>query len=517
MSSQAATAASCPTPNTRAIDRENVVSRILKALAWVAPGAASARLRTFAAIDAWRSYDAANRGRRGASFKRGADSANAALSTALKPLRDRSRDMSRNTWIGQRMLDVLCAHVVGTGIVVKFKDKTAQRLWNEWIKRSDVEGEIDFAGQQLAAVRAMLEGGDSLVRFVPRPLDTPGVPLRLQVLEGDFIDETRDGLVDERRVRLGVVLGEWDAREGFYIFPRHPGEAAVSVGGASGLSLSRFIPRSEFCHLFRALRPGQVRGVPLMAPMMMTARDFADLMDAVVVKARMEACIGLLITSSDGRTGLPGTVAQGEAPEPIDRLRPGMTMRFRDGETVQAFAPASTSQFEPIALSALQGIAAGGMITYDQLTGDLRRANYSSMKTGRIEHRRLVEQLQWLCVVPKLMEPVVERFLETAIMAGKLRRRVAPYTREYIMPANEPVDPLKDMQADILAVRSGRMTPQEFIASWGNDPDEVLQATADFWKAADEMGVILDTDPRRTTQTGAAQASEPEGRREDEG
>lgn len=484
------------------------MSRFLKALAWVAPDAAAARLRALAAIDAWRSYDAASRGRRGASFKRGAASANGTLATALKPLREHSRDMARNTWIGQRMLDILGAHVIGTGIVVKFKDKTVQRLWSEWIKRSDVEGELDFAGQQLAAFRAMLEAGDSLVRFVPRPLDTPGVPLRLQVLEGDFIDEGRDGEIDGRRVRLGVALGDWDVRDGFYVHPRHPGEAGVSVSGAAGLSPSRLIARTEFCHLYRPLRPGQVRGVPLMAPILMTARDFADLMDAVIVKARMEACLGLIVTSEGGGDrGLPGTVAQGEAGEPIDRMRPGMIMRFRDGETVQSFSPASSTQVEPIALVALQGIAAGGMLTYDQLTGDLRRANYSSLRAGKIEFRRLVEQLQWLCVVPKLIDPVVERFLETAMLADKLRRRNAPYERQYIMPANEPIDPKKDLEADILAVRAGRMSPQEFIASWGNDPDTVLADIADFWAAVDAKGIVLDIDPRRTTQTGAAQAT----------
>jgi capsid protein len=161
-------------------------------------------------------------------------------------------------------------------------------------------------------------------------------------------------------------------------------------------------------------------------------------------------------------------------------------------------------------LSALMGIASGGMITYDQLTGDLRRANYSSMKAGDRVLRRLVEQIQWLTLTPQLMHRVTSRFIEIAIMSGKLKARKTPYKRSYVMPAIEAVDPLKDLKADILAVRAGRMSPQEFIGAWGRDWRKVVAETREFWKEADkgDEPLILDIDPRRVDQTGKSQLTE---------
>jgi len=151
------------------------------------------------------------------------------------------------------------------------------------------------------------------------------------------------------------------------------------------------------------------------------------------------------------------------------------------------------------------GVASGAMVTYDQLTGDLRQANYSSLRAGKIEFRRLVEQLQWLCVVPMMMRPICDRFLLRAVQLGVLRERREGFAYDFVMPAVEPIDPKKDLEADILAVRSGRLSPQEFIAGWGRDWREVVDDTAAFLKIADELGLVLDIDPRKVSAGGQMQ------------
>jgi hypothetical protein len=80
------------------------------------------------------------------------------------------------------------------------------------------------------------------------------------------------------------------------------------------------------------------------------------------------------------------------------------------------------------------------------------------------------------------LDPLMERWVETAMDAGILPRRADGYPVEWIMPANEPIDPMKDMQADILAVRSGRMTWPQFVGLWGIDPDTQLDEIEDWFK-----------------------------------
>jgi capsid protein len=72
------------------------------------------------------------------------------------------------------------------------------------------------------------------------------------------------------------------------------------------------------------------------------------------------------------------------------------------------------------------------------------------------------------------------------------------------MSAPEPIDPKKDLEADILAVRAGRMSPQDFIGAWGRDWREVVADWETFLAEIDAKKLIFDLDPRQRTRTGQA-------------
>jgi capsid protein len=112
-----------------------------------------------------------------------------------------------------------------------------------------------------------------------------------------------------------------------------------------------------------------------------------------------------------------------------------------------------------------------------------------------------------------LLDPLWTRWCEAAMDAGILPRRPGGYPVEWIMPANEPIDPMKDMQADILAVRSGRMTWPQFVGAWGIDPDVQLDEIGAWFKEIDARKIVLDTDPRLalvSTKGGAKDESNTE-------
>jgi lambda family phage portal protein len=490
-----------------------------KFVSFFSPSAGLKRAGARQMLDAYsrdRDYAAAGSGRRNRGWRGRGTSATAEVGMALSVLRDRARDFTRNSWAGQRILDVMTAHVVGTGIMT-VPNTGSDRVDNryrlareEWEANSDSEGVLDYGGQQALILRSMIEGGDSVLRMIPIRLEDAGtsVPLRLQGLEGDQIDTTRDQVLDQN-VRLGVRYGQWGRREGLYLHRVHPGEMAIG-----NIEQSTYVDWKDVCHLYRPLRLGQLRGISWFAPILMTAKEIQDLMEAAIVQQRTQASFAGFLRRQPGGVN-PLAPKREESGEKVTRIEPGMIQDIGESEIIFS-NPSSQSVFGDAYLAGMMAMAAGAGITYDQLTGDLRQANYSSLRAGKIEFRRFVEQVQWQVVVPMVCRKVDRRFEEYAVMSGRLPRRRNGYRVDHVMPAIEPIDPKKDLEADILAVRAGRMSPQEFISAWGRDWRKVVTDFDAFFRFIDDNNVLLDIDPRRARNQSATSAAPAAGATNDD-
>lgn len=501
----------------------NIIDRVI---GWVSPERAFKRAKYRNAL---RLYEGAQVGRRASSWRGRGTSANAEIADGMKRLRDRARELVRNTPHAPRILDIIINNTVGEGVIPqpntgndKLDDKVSA-LWDSWQEHCDVQGYETFYGMQVLGLRSIIEGGETVVRYVNRkPSDMPDgaqVPLQLQLLEGDHIDEGRDGLVSgmgpnaPERSRLGVGMGDFDAPTGLWIHPQHPGEITIHPGMAT--LQSKFIPENELLHLFLRGRPGQIRGVTWFAPMMQIARDNADFMDSVNVKARAEACFVAFIEQLDEEQLMdPGATPQGESANNPDAmtstLEPGMIKLLKPGQKISFGQPSGTTQAESVMMFSLMAMAASLGVTYDQLSGDLRGANYSSLRAGKLEFKRQCSRLQQTFFIPRFCNRVWNRWITQAILAGVLKERKGGYPVEWVTPAWESVNPKLDLAAEENAVRSGRWTPQEFIGSWGGNWRKTLRDRQKYYAYADELKVQVDMDSRRFTRAGLKQVVQPD-------
>ncbi|MBK3734956.1 phage portal protein [Azospirillum brasilense] len=484
-----------------------------KAIGFFSPEAGAKRMRARVAMGLMRrSYDGATTGRRADGWHTAGTSANAEIGPAMARLRARSRDLVRNNPYAARVVDIWAANVVGTGIMPQSRtgkpelDKKVDALFQRWSEQCDAEGQLDFSGLQTLILRTMVEGGEALVRHRNRrPEDSLPVPYQVQVLEGDFLDTSRDVTQSGRRTVQGVEFDPLDRRTGYWLFNSHPGDPYSLT--AQGLS-SAIVPASEVMHVYRKLRTGQVRGVPWFAPVLLKARDLDDFHEAAIVRARMEACIGMVVTQAEDGGDRPiGVTSETDGGRRVEGMEPGMVPYLKPGESVEFLNPTASPSFDPFTLHTLMAMAVGTGVTYDQMTGDLRQATYSSMRAGKVEFRRLVEQVQWQVLIPMACAPIWRRFIATAILSGQLPD--GDYPAEWSPPAHEPIDPVKDMTADILAVRSGRFTWDQFVARWGYDPKQQLDEIARINGEFDRLGIVLDTDPRKVSKSGGAQQGDP--------
>lgn len=487
----------------------------------VAPGAALKRERSRAAAVAMRRhYEAAARTPRTDWWHAPHGDANAAVGPALARLRAVIRDLVRNDGWAKKAVAELVEDIVGWGILPKPDrpiDRRTREAWRDWARstRCDVDGRKNLVGIEAMVVRTMIQSGECLVRRRIRPSSAGlAIPLQLKVLEPDFLDTSKDGMRGQQGgpIVQGVEFDSEDRRVAYWLFKEHPGSSRISTGGQS-----QRVEASEILHVFDEDRPGQVRGVPRLVAAVRKLEDFGDYDDATLVRQKIAACFAAFVTDPQGNPESIGVEKDGED-DREETLRPGQVRYLNPGESVEFGMPPAVVD-ENYAKRMLHGIAVACGVTYEALTGDYSEVNYSSAKMARQSHWRHVLGARERTVVPQFCNPVWGWFGEAAQVAG-----LAPAmpSATWIGPGMGMIDAEKEARATSKLVRVGAMTPSEMVLQQGYDPDEHWGKYRADLDRLDELGIVLDCDPRRVTESGQAQSTggsppeEPGGDLEDE-
>jgi len=473
----------------------------------------AARIRTETMV---RAYDGATVGRRTDGWRTHGTSADVEIGAALPRLRQRARDLSRNNPHAKRAKSLWTTYLVGAGIMPRMKNAATARdeqravavmeTWEAFVASSDASGSLNFYGQMALAVEIMVEGGESLIRRrLRRPGDGLTVPLQLQVLEGDHLDisKTQD-LGNGRVIIQGVEFDALGKPAAYWLFPDHPGNTSLPLRGTLE---SRPVPASEIIHLYRQDGRTQTRGVPWAHSVITKFRDWDDVEDAEIVRKKAEACIvGVAVgqVADDPEVPIAPKITDMNG-ELVEQFEPGMWVRAEGSSDVKFNTPGSAGGFTDYRKASLHTIAAGYDLPYMLLAGDLADVNFTSSRVGLNAFYAMVDQLQWLLLVPVLCETVWRWFCEAGYLAGALPSRRIPC--EWQPPGIASVNPLDDVAADLKEVRAGFASPQEKISKRGRDPADVMREIAAWNKAVDAAGHVFDSDPRKVAQAGTEQPS----------
>lgn len=484
---------------------------IERMIAAAAPKWAAERAYYRSVWTASRAYEAAKTGRRTDGWVATGSSANAEIGPALNRLRSRSRDLGRNNpWIA-RAFRLLPGHIVGAGIVPLFAgaDKAAKQRqrddWNRFSDACDPEGLSDFYGVQHLTARAVVESGEALVQWLPRPSSwNLKVPLQCRVLEPDHLDTGKTEALSTGGVVIqGVEYDAHGRRVAYWLFDQHPGEALPSIRRKY---VSTRVDAQWLDHVFERVRPGQVRGVPWTAPIALRVRDTDDYEDALQVKKKIEACFVMAVTSAPGQASSPlGQTTVDDKSRTVEKISPGLIYHATGGDV--KFGQPSSSQGEAEYLIWQAHAAAAGIgCTYQQMTGDNRQANYSSMRAGRLEFWVMLDAWQWHMMAPQCCAPAARRVGALLAALGRGDWRPA----EWAMPFREKVDPDKDSKAELRELRTGSTHLARVLGGRGYDLDDHLDRIKEINDGLDARGIVLDSDPRQVSAAGLTQAR-PDG------
>jgi lambda family phage portal protein len=433
-------------------------------------------------------YDAAGQGRRIAHWNPGSHGPNRAID-GLQRVRDRARDSSRNDWAGESGIQKWVTNLVGVGITPRWKNERIQELWLKSQGEMDADGVSDFYAQTALAVRTWLDGGEAFIRRRPRnPLTSPlAVPLQAQLIEGDFVplfDALQwQGMPLGNEIVQGVERNRFGERVAYWIYKSHPGDKPQG-GQPNPLDLVR-VPARDLSHVFEPRRPGQMRGVSMLAPVLIRLRNAMDLEDVVLDRQKLANLFTMFITRQlpeewdglefDELTGLPKFYSKDGTP--MAGLEPGIAQELRPGEDVKFGNPpeAGTTYSEYMRTSHM-GTAAGAGLPYEFMAGDIRDTSDRTLRIMVNEFRRFAEQRQWHVVIPKICQPPVKWWAEAAVLAGKLTLAELEEAQnpEWTPHGWPDIHPTQDIEGRIKARDAGFTSTTAIIARGGEDPKKVL-------------------------------------------
>jgi lambda family phage portal protein len=401
--------------------------------------------------------------------------------------------MVRNNPYAENAVARITNNTVGAGIrpsisgkESSYNVKRVKKYWKDWAetKACDYDGQHNFYGLQAIALRAVIESGEVLIR--KRRVTGQEIPIKLQVVEGDLLDHTKDieyFAEGNGWIIQGVEFDKYGKRVAYWMYDRHPDDA-LEIN-------SRRIPAEDILHIYHKKRPGQVRGVPFGTSSMMRLKDFDDYEDAELVRQKIAACFSVFIEDANPDAALStSSDASGEMRE---RVEPGIIEHLPPGKTVTFAQPPTTQGYEAYSRKILQGISAGYGISYEALTNDLTGVNFSSGRMGWLEFQRNITDWQENMLVPMMCNDVWSWFMESLQIIGAVSK---PMQATWTPPRREMIDPLKETKGMTSAIRAGLISWQESVRQMGYDPELTLEELAADAKKFTEFGLVLDSDAR---------------------
>lgn len=479
-----------------------MIKRVAKKAGEAARGLREALDAFQRAAGARNQYDAGSRSDRLRGWRADNKSINAETRKSLELIRRRHRELVANHWAAARAKSVIEKNVVGKGVRPNSDDVRMEALLKRICNDTslDPRGKRTLYAMQRQVMGAVVESGECLIvrqRRSTAEMRRLGLtlPLQLAILEADHIDTLRDGQNPDNGnwVYQGVEIGPLGEIVAYYIFDRHPGDVYRWQSFES-----RRVPAVDVIHPFDVIRPEQVRGLPWGISAMVKMRSQSEYEDAQLTRQKIAAAFAAFIHHND-QSPLDDLYDPGGVPEMI---QPGTVEYLRPGEGVTFSDPPSLGEMRDFSEITARQIAAAYNVTYEALTNDYSRVNFSSGRMGWLEMQRHVATWQSEIMVAQVCLRVEEWIREAAAMVGIIDLSPA---WKWTPPRREMIDPVRETSALGALVRLGLDSRDDVIQQLGRNPEDVDQEIAEGNARLDALGIIIDSDPRKISQAGQYQ------------
>ena len=505
-----------------------------KAISYISPKAAKNRLMQREALALLGGYNGASRSRQALrNWNPYAGDANSDTITDLPMLRSRSRDLARNAPIGGAAINVAVTNVIGTGLsmqsnpdisVLGWSDEQAsawkrevEAEWALWCNSTDCDATraMNFYGLQSLALRSMLESGDVLA-ITPAINRGGAYSLAVQLIEADRLSNKNSAMDTENKIS-GVTIDSNGAAIRYDIAKKHPGALLRSVGNEwTEIDARSPSGRINVIHLFERKRPGQIRGVPYLAPVIEHLKQLARYSDAELQAAVVSAALAIFVKmDADAFGSLFDDAARqnylekaGSWNGSVDVEETANMINLAPGESIDVpTLGRPNANFDPFFLSMLKQIGPVLEIPFEVLIKHFS-SSYSASRAALLDFWRFV-RVRRDFMATYFCEPIKNLWFEEAVSTGRIsapgffadaRLRQA-YTRvSWIGDGPGSIDPEKEINAAVVRMNAGVSTLEKEAAAFdGGDWEANLNQRAKENKIMIDKGLKEDQQPQNQT------------------
>ncbi|HYE70591.1 MAG TPA: phage portal protein [Aquabacterium sp.] len=476
-----------------------------------------------------RMYAAAKASRLTNGFAYSNQSSDAELCSSLTQLRARSRQLVRDANYAKRAKVIIVNNVIGwSGVGMQCQIKTnagklvdrqndeIEQVWGEWCEADSCHtgGRLHFAHIERQLMAQVFEAGEAFVRLHFRRFGGSKIPLALEVIEAERLaDEfSQPGTpVAGNEIRMGVEVDSFHRPVAYWIREKHPGDIRWTHG-TQGSNRYERVPAEFIIHLAVIDRWPQTRGEPWLHTAARKMNDMDGYVEAEIVRARAQASMSGFIKTEEGIEELGEIQPDGSAEMETE---PGVFKKLYAGEEVQfPNTTAPNPAMDPFMCYMLREVAAGIGISYESLSGDYSKSNYSSSRMGLLDSRDIWRFFQWW-FIRDFRQRLHKVWMTQAMMAGAITsvpmEQWAVNPRKYEAVRYKPrgwtwVDPTKEVAAYEQAIKAGFTTLTDVIAqtAGGDDIEDLATRRESELDLLEDKELVFTTSPQLYAKPDAA-------------
>ena len=312
----------------------------------------------------------------------------------LPVIRARAKELYYNAPFFRSAIDIIVNRVASTGATLQALssnnnfNKKAEAAIKIWSYTADYFGQYHFADMQQEAMRQLLLSGGCFFHIIPSEsnnLDTS--PFQIEIITYSSLAPMIND--SSKVIWNGVEVNPETGKVDAYWFSKQP----IIDLPLADYKYVKVLNDENLIHFSPFREPHQLLGIPLAAAAMPYANVLRDILNAELVNKRISASYGLVIRRQSSSIFASNQPVDNSTGKRTISIEPGAINYLEPDEDIKEINPDRPGiTFDPFTQIIIRGIGrAIGGLSYEQISGDKSKVNFSAARHSEIELRANID------------------------------------------------------------------------------------------------------------------------------